>query len=70
MSASEIAKRAGSNGSASGGYWSRRRSHAQLKPVEPQRRLHECLEEPLPLRGVEPRPALHCGLEQPHFACL
>jgi hypothetical protein len=37
---------------------------AQLKPVEPQRRLHECLEEPLPLRGVEPRPALHRRLKQ------
>ena len=44
----------------------------QLKPVKPQRRLHERLEEPLPLRGVEPRPALHRRLKQisAHLASL
>jgi hypothetical protein len=46
---------------------------SQLKPVEPQRRLHERLEKPLALRGVKSRPALHRRLGQisaPHVASL
>jgi hypothetical protein len=37
---------------------------SQLKPVEPHRRLHERLEKPLPLRGVEPLLAFHRRLGQ------
>ena len=46
---------------------------AELKPVEPQRRLQARLEKPLALLRVEPRPALHCGRDQidaPHSHSL
>ena len=71
MSASEIVKWAGSTSRERRILEPPPKPSSQLKPVEPQRRLHERLKKPLALRCVKPPPAFHRRLEQinaPHLA--
>jgi hypothetical protein len=74
MSRSEIAKRAGSIGAASGAVLTRRREpSAELAPVKPQRCLQARHKEPLALRRVEPRPAFQScrnQIDAPHSRSL
>ena len=74
MSRSEIAKAAGSIGAASGAVLTRRRSQARNSSLSSRSAaFRPSLKEPLALLRVEPRPALHRGLNQidaPHSRSL